>query len=267
MFIGVAIVSLIIFWMQTIYVLLPFAQIDTYECDSNANIGVVQVRGELDFVENAEEGIVSADIIIDKLQFLANQDHIQMVVLDVDSPGGIATAGENIADTLKWSTNGKKTTAVIRENGLSAAYLAATGADTIYASRLSNIGSIGVTASYLSNAKKLEAEGIEFVSFASAPYKDMWFPDRNLSTAEHEKVLEDLMQTHRVLVSLITENRSGLSFENELTEEEVIVLADGTSYLGQKALEVGLIDKLGTLSDVVTDFEESEGVVGNFCVI
>jgi len=56
----------------------------------------------------------------------------------------------------------KPVVACIRDNGLSSAYLAATGADKIYAAWMSNVGSIGVTMSYLDYSRQNVANGSNY---------------------------------------------------------------------------------------------------------
>ncbi|MFH1193759.1 MAG: S49 family peptidase [bacterium] len=86
--------------------------------------------------------MTSSDDILNYLEQAEEDKDIKAIVLEVDSYGGSAVAAEEISNALKRVT--KPTVAYIRDGGASAAYWAATGADMIFASKNSDVGSIGV---------------------------------------------------------------------------------------------------------------------------
>jgi signal peptide peptidase SppA len=194
--------------------------------------------------EELEMDAVSSWYIADGIRHAKDYPNIKAVLLSIDSSGGDATTGEEIADSLKAIEI--PSVAVIRSIGASAAYWAATGADTIFASRISDVGSIGVTASYLDETRKNVQEGYTLVELASAPHKDAGSPNRPLTTVEKEAVLSDLKKIHEVFVDDVVANRN-------LEREKVAQLANGLTYLGVDALEYGLIDKLGDFT-AATDY-------------
>jgi hypothetical protein len=98
--------------------------------------------------EKLEMDAVSSWNIADGIRRAKNYPNVKAVLLSIDSSGGDATTGEEIANALKAVE--VPSVAVIRSIGASAAYWAATGADTVFASRISDVGSIGATASYFS---------------------------------------------------------------------------------------------------------------------
>lgn len=129
----------------------------------------------------------------------------------------------------------------------------ATGADTIIASPFSDVGSIGVTMSYLDYTQQNRAEGIEFVSLSSAKFKDYGSPDK-IMTAEERSLLErDLKIYHDEFVKQVAENR-------DMSLEDVEKLADGSTMPGSLALEAGLIDSLGDRETVREWFAQELGL-------
>lgn len=212
---------------------------------------------DVDSEDRSEEVTqTSSDHIRDAIERGENDSSIKAIVLEIDSPGGYAIAGEEVANALKRAQ--KPTIALLRNSGTSAAYWAATGADVIYASENSDVGGIGVTLSYLDNVEKNKKEGLTYHEISSAKFKDYGNPDKPLTEEEHKLFLRDIQIIHDNFVHAIAKNRNlGIS--------EVEALADGSSMLGQMALDNGLIDEIGGISEVVEYLEETLGEEINIC--
>lgn len=214
--------------------------------DGYCNIAVIPITGSIAVYDynqeySDENGSTSGPLTLvdDTVRYLhaAEADpYIQGVLVRIDSGGGSPVASEVITNALKYSFI--PTAALIREIGASGAYLIATGADTIFASELSDIGSIGITMSYLENSRQNEQEGLRYVSLASGKFKDSGDPNKPLSEEERALFERDVALAHEIFVSEVAENR-------HLPREQVAVLADGSSMMGTQALKNGLIDTLG----------------------
>lgn len=218
--------------------------------DGSCNIAIVPIVGDittLPDVNAADEAdpaapdaysypVANVDDILYKLRLAEYDPNIKGILVRIDSPGGSPVASEVLADAIKGLS--LPTAALIREYGTSGGYLAATGADTIFASPLSDVGSIGITMSYLENVDKNTKEGLRYVPLASAPFKDSGDPNKPLTAAERTLFERDLKIYHDVFVKKVAENRG-------LAVEDVEKLADGSSMPGSLALEHKLIDTLG----------------------
>ncbi len=198
----------------------------------------------------------SADNIIFYMDKAQKDENIKAILIEIDSYGGSPVAGEEIMNTLRQSQ--KPVVAFIRDAGLSAAYLAATGAETIFASKFSNIGSIGITMSYLEEVEKNEKEGLSYIDLSSAKYKDTGLSERKLSEEEKILLMRDVNLSHKYFIEIIAENRN-------LKINDIRRLADGSSMMGEAALENGLIDKIGTFSDALNFLSEKIGTQANIC--
>lgn len=218
--------------------------------ESDCNVLGIELRGDVvTYVspkDKDEEGNntvdeTSSEDIIYLIDQANTDDNIKAIILEVDSYGGSAVAAEEINQALQ-STD-KPTVAFVRSAAASAAYWAASGADTIFASPLSDIGSIGVTMSYLDNTKKNAKDGLTYNSLSTGKFKDYGNPDKILTEDEKKLIMRDLNITHDIFINTISKNRS-------LPIEKVKSLADGSSMPGQMALENGLIDRIGDIYDV-----------------
>ncbi|HUO50179.1 MAG TPA: S49 family peptidase [Candidatus Paceibacterota bacterium] len=166
---------------------------------------------------------------------------IEAIVLEIDSPGGDPVAGQEIESTLKSVT--KPTVALIRSMGDSAAYMAATGANTIFANQFSDVGDIGITESYTDQARQDVASGVTYNQLSIGKYKDMFATDKPLTPDEKALAISQLQVYYQDFVNIVAQNRN-------MSTSTVLALADGASMPAQQALQDGLIDKLGTIDDV-----------------
>src|SRR3989338_10237745 len=114
----------------------------------------------------------------------------------------------------------------------------ATGANRIFASRVSQVGIIGVTSSYTDNGNKNTREGLTYNSLSSGKFKDTGNTDKPLTYEERQLLMRDILKSHDIFVQMVAENRN-------LAIEKVKKLADGSTMLGDDALVNGLIDEIG----------------------
>src|SRR3989344_2343541 len=216
--------------------------------DGSCNIAVVSLAGDIttlpltedDTEELASYPTANVDDILFKLRVAEYDPYVEGILFRIDSYGGMPVGSEILADAL--STSPLPVVALIREAGVSGGYMAATGADAIFASPMSDVGGIGVTMSYVDNVAKNAKEGLGYVQLSSAPYKDYGDPNKPLTAAERAIFLRDLELVHDAFVNKVAKNR-------DLSEEEVAKLADGSSMTGVLALEHKLIDELGNQAD------------------
>lgn len=199
---------------------------------------------------------VSSDVITYYLKDAEKDEKIKAIILEIDSYGGAPVAAQEIADTLKASA--KPTVALIRQAGTSGAYYAATGAKKIYASRLSDIGGIGVTQSYLDNIGKNQKEGLSFVQLSVGKFKDTGNPDKPLTEEEKALIYRDLNITHQAFMEAVSVNR-------KIPLADVQKIADGSSVMGLRAKELHLIDEIGGLIEVEKYLSEKIGERAEVC--
>jgi protease-4 len=213
-------------------------------CAEGANVAVIRIYGGIvGHVDYWEDVWVQtpADRVMEHLYDINHNDAIEAVVVEIDSGGGEPVAGEVIGNALKRTE--KPTIALIRGIGASAAYMIAAGTDRVFASRFSEIGSIGVTMSYLDYTEQNKKEGIIYQQLSSGRYKDAGHPDKVLTEEERELFMRDIIKMHRIFIEMVAENRG-------LANETVEKLADGSTMLGEDALQAGLIDEIGDMEDV-----------------
>ncbi len=240
-----------------------------YISDGQCNIAVVPIDGEIttfpySLGTDEETGeLVYTTNMSDTLSMLGTAENYDSNILGVlmliDSTGGSGAASKMIADELKRSS--MPNAAYILDYAASGAYLIATGADRIFANSFADIGSIGVTMSYVDYSKQNEDQGLEFVSLASGKFKDSGTPDRALTAEERALFERDLTIHHETFVKEVAKNRN-------IAVEAVSKLADGSTLPASLAIEKGLIDQIGEKEDVRAWFAEQLGMTAEevvFC--
>jgi len=227
--------------------------------DESCNVSNIKLQGRLiTYISNEgknEYGDLlwnetSSEDIVKAIEQAEENNNIRAIVLEIDSLGGGPVAAEEVADALRRVK--KPTIALIREYGLSAAYYAATGADVIFASVNSDVGSIGITMSYLDYAKENEKDGLTYNQLSAGKFKDTGDYDKPLTPEEKELLMRDVNILHENFIKAVADNRN-------IDIEKVRHLADGSSMPGQMALENNLIDKIGGRYEVEEYLREKVG--------
>lgn len=181
----------------------------------------------------------------------ANEDEsIEAILLEINSPGGSAVASDEIVQALKRVD--KPVVAWIRESGASGGYWIASEADHIIANRMSITGSVGVIASYLNFGEFLDDNNITYQQLTSGEDKDIGTPLHELSQRQEGLLQEKLDRIHEFFVEDVAQNRN-------LTEQQQDQISSGIFYLGVEAYELGLVDELGTRAEVEAHLEEVLG--------
>lgn len=198
---------------------------------------------------------VSSDIE-DALMRAKGDPSIKAVILDVDSPGGSGVAGQEIARALRALS--KPSAAVVHGMAASGAYMAAIGADRIFALDWSDIGSIGVTSSYVDQVEKNRKDGYTYHTLSSGPFKDTGSPDKPLTPAEEALIMRDIKIGRDSFVQMV-------SLRRNLPVDAVSALADGSTMMGRQALAAGLVDEIGGLEEARTYIEEHIGEPVTVC--
>ncbi len=175
----------------------------------------------------------------------AKDDAIKAVVLRIDSPGGSAVASEIILDASKRVKNRKPLIVSMGNVAGSGGYYVAMGADTIFADESTITGSIGVVSGKFATNAMWNKIGITFKSYKRGENAGFLSSERVFTPAEREKMQGFMDEIYGVFKNHVVANR-GKKLKKPIDE-----LAGGRVYTGRQALELGLVDKIGTLQDAI----------------
>ncbi len=240
------VVPAVVFWAVASIIGVGVASLTLGE-ETKCNVARVPIKGIITTTDNGLAqllgmgAVVSADGVVEDIKKAEENENIKAIIVDIDSPGGTPVAGDEIMSALKDAD--KPVVAVIRDRGTSAAYWVAVGADYIIASPVSDVGSIGVTMSYLETASSTEYEGSRWINISSGTFKDAGHPERALRKEEQEYFQSQVDSVFEYMLDRISGARSSI------TKEELRKLADGRTYLGGESVALKLIDKVGGFNE------------------
>lgn len=221
--------------------------------DGMCNVAVLPIEGViLPFVGYDDYALVTTPGQVRSfLTDVKEDEFVKAVLFEINSPGGTPVASEQISEMIQELTI--PNVSMIGDLGASGGYLIAAAADTVIASPMSDVGSIGVTMSYVENSKQNEEEGLTFVELSSGKFKDAGNPNKPLSEEERTLFESDLDLIHKQFVSEVALLRN-------LPVEKIEALADGAAMPGVRALEAGLVDALGGRALVRRDLADKLGL-------
>lgn len=233
------------------------------EYQLSCNILGINIHGDIyTYIPfGAEDGLdaVSGEDIyyyLEQAEDPSQYPNVKAVVLDIDSYGGLPVAGEEIANKIKEMD--LPVISAIRGGGASAAYWIASASDRIFASRFSDVGSIGVTMSYLDESDLNQKEGFTWNSISSGKFKDAGNPEKPLTEEEKKLLQRDVDIIHEEFIKEVAKNRG-------LSVEKVRELADGSTMLGINALSAGLVDEIGYISKIEEYLKKTYNIEPEFC--
>jgi len=209
----------------------------------DGNTALIPIKGAISTTGGTDvwsKGGVKSGSVVKWIQEAEEDDSIKAILFDIDSPGGTPVGSVEIAEAVKKAK--KPTVAVIHEMGTSGAYWVASATDTIFANRMSTIGSIGVKSSYLEFAGLMDDYNVTYRRLIAGKYKDIMSPYKEMSPEEQRKVQERLDRLHEIFINSVAQNRG-------LDVAHVHKIADGYIYFGDEAKELGLIDFIGSKED------------------
>jgi protease-4 len=175
---------------------------------------------------------------------LAKDPRVRAVVVDIDSPGGSASASDAIHRALLRLSEKKPTVTFVMNGALSGGYLIACATQKIVALPTSLIGSIGVIFTRPVVQELLEKVGVKMVMTHEGHMKAMFQPWREPTKEEMAKVEALTHEYYAWFVDAVAKSR-------KLPEEVVRGYATGEMYSGKQAKEMGLIDEVGDLESAI----------------
>ncbi|NJP09127.1 MAG: signal peptide peptidase SppA [Leptolyngbyaceae cyanobacterium RU_5_1] len=164
------------------------------------------------------------------------------LLLRIDSPGGTVGDSQEIYTALKRLQEKLKIVASFGNISASGGVYIGMGAQHIMANPGTITGSIGVILRGNNLERLLERVGVSFKVVKSGPYKDILAFDREMTESERNILQELIDISYQQFVQTVADAR-------KLAVDTVRSFADGRIFTGQQALELGVVDRLGTEED------------------
>jgi len=226
--------------------------IDAQKNQSKNNIAVINVEGAIMTGETAY-GVAGSDTIVENIQSATQDKTVKAMVLRVNSPGGDVWASELITNALiEFKESGRPIISSMGDIAASGGVWVTTNSDEIWAEKDTLTGSIGVYGIIPTLDGIYDWAGIKVDGVSSTKAAE-WDERESMPNEVKDAIQASIDNTYFKFVTKVAENR-GMAYE------EVLPIAGGRIWAGYKALELGLVDKIGDLDDALLSAAEKAGL-------
>jgi protease-4 len=221
--------------------------LDTIEADaskSSNKIAIVNIEGAI-MTGEAAYGIAGSDTIVKNIQSATKDEDIKAMVLRVNSPGGDVWASELITNALEeFKNTGRPVVTSMGDVAASGGVWVTTNSDEIWAEEDTLTGSIGVYGIIPTMDGLYDWAGIS-VDGVSSTKAGEWDEREAMPDYVKNMIQSSIDNIYKKFVTKVAENR-------DMAYVDVLPIAGGRIWSGVKALELGLVDKIGDLEDALS---------------
>jgi len=242
---------LFVLYIGVVTALIYFPLDGDLESLNKKHTALINVEGII-----ASDSAASADKIVSSLRDAFEDKKTQGVILRMNTPGGSPVQSGYINDEiyrLKEKYPDIPVYAVISDVCASGGYYIAAAADEIYADKASIVGSIGVIMNGFGFVDAMKTLGISRRLYTSGEHKAFLDPFSPQNEVEVKHINSMLKNIHEQFISVVKKGR-GDKLNNDPN------LFSGYFWTGEKAIEMGLVDKLGSSGYVAREIIGEEKI-------
>lgn len=191
------------------------------------------------------EGIImDGKDTLEAIRRYAHDDNVKGVIVQINSPGGVVGASQEIYAELKRVSQELKKPVVASCTSMAASggYYVALGADHIVTNPGTIMGSVGVIMEFANLEKLYNWAKVERYSIKAGAYKDAGSDYRPMTDSERR-----LFQA--MIEEVLDQFKSAIISSRELSRDLVDKYADGRIFVGEAAVKLGFADRVGTFED------------------
>ena len=217
-----------------------------------AHVGLIDINGEI-----FDSKTASSDNFAKGMQSAYKNKGLNALIIRINSPGGSPVQAEYMYNTIKYYQArypNIKIYSVCVDMCTSAAYYIAVGADSIYASPSSLVGSIGVLYNGFGFVDGMEKIGVTRRLITSGTNKGFLDPFSPITDAQKQKLQTMLDVIHQQFINRVKEGRGSRLHIDEDT-------FSGLFWTGEQALAKGLIDGYGSSGQVAREIIKIDNII------
>lgn len=217
-------------------------------------VAVLQVNGVMAKRMNLFSQIsggVSTQLAARDLMQAADDPSVHSIIQVYDTPGGTVDGTQAFANIIRQV--GQRKTVIALADGLmaSAGVWAGTAASQIYiADTTTGVGSIGVVSQHVDMSGRDAQNGIKRTEVFAGKYKRIASDTGPLSKAGLQSMQDSVDYTYILFVQAVATQR-GVSVDKVLSD-----MADGRMFIGEQAINAGLVDGVATLDELVAKLNQ-----------
>ena len=209
------------------------------------HVALITASGPIELGDQPN-GKIGSESISQLIKQAREDDSIKAVVIRINSPGGGAFASEVIRqDIIALKEHGKPVVVSMGAIAASGGFWIAMGATEIWSTPTTITGSIGVFGVVPTFEETLQNVGIRSDGVDTTTLSNIYQISRPMSDHAKQVVQSGVDYTYSKFLSIVAKARN-------TSVERVGLVAQGRVWTGEKALELGLIDKLGGLNEAIS---------------
>jgi protease-4 len=190
-----------------------------------------------------------ADDLVEQLERADADPSVEALVVRLNTPGGEVVPSDDLR--LAAESFDGPTVAYATDTCASGGYWIAAGCDEVWARDGSVVGSIGVIGSRPNVAALADRLGVSYERFAAGRYKDAGLPLKELDDDERAYLQGIVDDYYEQFVATVAEGRE--------LDPEAVRDTEARVFLGPEARDRGLVDRVGTRSDLDDRLDELVG--------
>ncbi|AAZ97513.1 protease [Thiobacillus denitrificans ATCC 25259] len=199
----------------------------------------------------------SADAVITSLQSAFEDKKTKGVVLRINSPGGSPVQAGQIYDEIRRLRKLHPQVplyAVVDDICASGGYYVAVGADKIFVDKASIVGSIGVLMDGFGFTETMQKLGVERRLLTAGENKGFLDPFSPVNPEQQAYAKQMLEEIHGQFIATVREGRGKRL-------KETPDMFTGLVWSGERSIQLGLADEIGSLDTVARDVIKAEDIV------
>lgn len=204
---------------------------------------------------SVEDVILDSKVYLESITSIKKDKDIKALVLRINSPGGAVGPSQEIYSEILKLREKIPVIASLGAVAASGGYYIACGADKILTNPGTVTGSIGVIAQFVNYKELLEWAKVDVEVLKSGKFKDSGSPLKDLTPEERAYLQSTIDDVHNQFKKAVGDTR-------KLKPEEVNAIADGRIFTGQQAVDLKLVDEIGTMNDAIDAAAKLGGVEG-----
>jgi protease-4 len=218
------------------------------------NVAEVPVEGPITR-DTGSSGLPSApttpgaDDIVDRIEAADADRHVDALLVKLNTPGGEVVPSDDIRRAAAEFDG--PTIGYTQDMCASGGMWIASGCDELWARDGSIVGSIGVIFAQIRISELMDRVGVDYEGITSGEYKDALSPFKPMKDDEREYV--------QALSDAWYENFVERVAEGTDMDEAAIRETEARVYLGEEAVELDMVDELGTREDIEDRLEAELG--------
>ena len=211
---------------------------------SSNKIAILYAQGNI-LYGKGDETYIGQETMIYAIRKIRDDNRVKAVVLRVNSPGGVALTGDLIWRELELLKQEKTLVVSMGNYAASGGYYIACNADKIFAEPTTITGSIGVFGTIPNFSGLVNNIGINAEQVSTNKNSIGYTPYEPMTQDFYDVTKEGVERVYTTFLDRVAEGRN-------MTYDQVDAIAQGRVWTGKEALEIGLVDELGSLDDAIT---------------